>query len=34
MSFKLMAQVWDANLPPTDKFVLLAIANFVNDEKG
>ena len=29
-----MPQVWNAKLPPTEKFVLLAITDFVNDEKG
>ena len=34
MSYRLMPQVWNAKLPPTEKFVLLAITDFVNDEKG
>ena len=29
-----MAEVFETDLPATEKFVLLAIANFVNDEKG
>ena len=34
MSFRIMAKVFDTDLPATEKFVLLAIANFVNDERG
>ena len=34
MSYRLMPQVWNAKLPPTEKLVLLAITDFVNDEKG
>ena len=29
-----MREVWKLNLPPTEKFVLLAIADFSNDKKG
>ena len=29
-----MREVWKRNLPPTEKFVLLAIANFSNDKTG
>lgn len=34
MSWRIMAEVFDTDLPATEKFVLLAIANFVNDKKG
>lgn len=34
MSFRIMAEVFETDLPATEKFVLLAIANFVDDEKG
>ena len=34
MSYRLMPQVWNAKLTPTEKLVLLAITDFVNDEKG
>ena len=29
-----MREVWNLDLPPTEKFVLLAIADFSNDKKG
>jgi len=29
-----MREVWKLDLPPTEKFVLLAIADFSNDKKG
>lgn len=32
MSVKLMAQVWELNLESTEKLVLLALADFANDE--
>lgn len=34
MSWIAMREVWKLNLPPTEKFVLLAIADFSNDKKG
>ena len=34
MSWIAMREVWKLDLPPTEKFVLLAIADFSNDKKG
>lgn len=34
MSWIAVREVWKLNLPPTEKFVLLAIADFSNDKKG
>ena len=34
MSWRIMAEVFDTNLTATEKFVLLVIANFVNDKTG
>ena len=34
MSWRLMAEVFDTDLPATEKFVLLTIANFVNEKTG
>jgi len=31
MSIRLMSRAWDSNLPTTDKFVLLALADWSND---
>lgn len=33
MSIKLMSLVWDLDLPPGDKLVLLALADQANDEE-
>jgi len=32
MSLKMMARVWELALPPTQKFVLMALADEANDE--
>ena len=34
MSWRIMAEVFDTDLPATEKFVLLTIANFVNEKTG
>ena len=34
MSWIAVREVWKRDLPPTEKFVLLAIADFSNDKKG
>ena len=34
MSWRMMAKVFDTDLPATEKFVLLTIANFVNETTG
>ena len=34
MSWRIMAEVFDTDLPATEKFVLLTIANFVNETTG
>ena len=34
MSWRIMTEVFDTDLPATEKFVLLVIANFVNDKTG
>ena len=34
MSIIAMIEVWKSDLPPTEKFVLLAIADFSNDKTG
>lgn len=34
MSIKLMAQVWESSLPPTQKSILAIMANFAYDEDG
>ena len=34
MSWRIMAEVFNTDLPATEKFVLLTIANFVNEKTG
>ena len=34
MSWIAVREVWKLDLPPTEKFVLLAIADFSNDKTG
>lgn len=32
MSVKLMSQVWEADLPPTQKLIMLSLADHANDD--